>query len=480
MADPDVDPIVPQQRLPTAPPLAVDDATRALLGGVGNAIYGISQLPKQIMNSSEELRAGGDYNPAPMMDMAQLLYGGGMGAAEKGAAGVFGGRLARNADLSNLDLAQAMDAAGHSPEQIHDATKWFKGNDGQWRFEIPDTGANAAYIRGKPMGEPKTLGDTLHHPLLYEAYPDMKHIPVRWDQAPGNGGHSPFTGNESIALSAEDPANVTTPTSLHEAQHAIQWREGFAPGNNVASMQPYAAEALQQHGLLKRVTPTTYQPLAPPGDVAKLLQNSSYEAYKRHAGEVEARNASHRFSNAETGYPWQTEDVPADKQIVRPPFSGSPYGAASSQEFSQPVAQEALHLMPRNLLPKVSPNEALGEGVEGAQRWADALFGHGETNARSFDISNDEGKNIARMWTSQMDPKKVYVNYIASLSPEGVPAGAALGNPGANSIGAKEMRSLINELKGQFPNAESIGGWRISGARAKHGAEGPLEVKLKK
>jgi hypothetical protein len=142
-------------------------------------------------------------------------------------------------------------------------------------------------------------------------------------------------------------------------------------------------------------------------------------------------------------------------------------------------ALAALHLMPRALLPK------LGEGVDRVAPFsshvADTLFGHGETNGKSFDIANDQGQNVARMWTSQYNPKQIYVNYIASLDPaSGEVAGTmpSWGSPNANPLGTKEMMSLLPEIKKQFPDAQSIGGWRVSGARAAAGKTGPAEVKL--
>src|ERR1700721_225661 len=165
-----VDPLVPAPQSPADPgpisnAIGIPDAVRALTGVVFNA----ASLPKQIMGASEQLRTTGEYNPQPAGD-AMLLAAGGLPGAEAGAAGVFGGRLARTANLKDLDLAQAMQTAGHSPGQIYDATKWFQAQDNKWRFEIPDTNVSLS-------GTGSRLGQLLDHPELMKQYPDLRGVP---------------------------------------------------------------------------------------------------------------------------------------------------------------------------------------------------------------------------------------------------------------------------------------------------------------
>src|SRR6202000_3111240 len=47
-----------------------------------------------------------------------------------------------------------------------------------------------------------------------------------------------------------------------------------------------------------------------------------------------------------------------------------------------------------------------------------------------------------------------------------------------NSFGPALVRSLLRQLKEKYPGIEEIGGFRISGAREKAGAEGAATVKL--
>ena len=71
--------------------------------------------------------------------MAQL--GGAAMPAPKGSLRIFAGRNAKNADLDGLTRAQRLAADGADRGAIWNDTGWFQGVDGQWRFEIDDSGA---------------------------------------------------------------------------------------------------------------------------------------------------------------------------------------------------------------------------------------------------------------------------------------------------------------------------------------------------
>jgi hypothetical protein len=84
---------------------------------------------------------------------------------------------------------------------------------------------------------------------------------------------------------------------------------------------------------------------------------------------------------------------------------------------------------------------------------------------KAFDIANDAGKNVAQTVITQGQHgglKDLWVDWIGS---------AWGGPPTENALGAKEIRSLIPEIKKHYPEAERIGGFR-SGARAKNSPEG--------
>jgi hypothetical protein len=257
-------------------------------------------------------------------NMAMTLMGGGAPAAEEGAVGIFGGRLAKTMNPMKYTQAGIMEMKGASPEEIWHETGWGRGADNKWRFEIPDQGAKASLPEdavsdvNKDVYYPVGMEDVLHHPALYQAYPDIANLPVNWTKEAGNAGHIPIAGDESFEFSPYDSHKTLTPISLHEAQHAVQWREGFAPGDNPSNMTKYVVNTLMKQGKL----PDT-------GLDLPLMDKLGYEAYARHAGEVEARNVMLRqpFSNIERKAipPWETEDRKRGVQIIRPPIGNGPY-----------------------------------------------------------------------------------------------------------------------------------------------------------
>lgn len=146
------------------------------------------------------------------------------------AIGLFGGPLAKGADLAALARAKSMAEAGTHPTNIWKDTGWFQGPDNKWRFEIPDT--NAQWLRSPKRGSTDTMKDVLSHPELYAAYPELADIwaePIRkgtstlGEYYPSD--HS-YRGGIRIQNKIADPRS----TALHELQHAIQQREGFDPG----------------------------------------------------------------------------------------------------------------------------------------------------------------------------------------------------------------------------------------------------------
>jgi hypothetical protein len=54
----------------------------------------------------------------------------------------FAGESAETANLELLALAKAQTNEGVDPREIWESTGWFKGKDGEWRFEIDDSKAS--------------------------------------------------------------------------------------------------------------------------------------------------------------------------------------------------------------------------------------------------------------------------------------------------------------------------------------------------
>lgn len=209
------------------------------------------------------------------------------------------GESAQTANLQDLAAARAMEDQGASSEEIRQGTGWYKGYDGKWRFEISDADMkmhlrgdarfrqdHPAYARYQElMDKLLMLGETsmtdeeqselqrldrmwgrelsrlgeivdsgnatldmiLDHPALFEAYPQLKDMRVKFsDMEPGTNGY--FDGNQ-IALNSELKKSTSKlmDTLVHEIQHAVQQIEGFARGSNQSYWQ--YKQSLEQKGL---------------------------------------------------------------------------------------------------------------------------------------------------------------------------------------------------------------------------------------
>ena len=172
-------------------------------------------------------------------DAALNIAGTSVPFATSGAAGVFGGRLAQNADLNALQRAEKMATAGADRKAIWDETGWFKGSDDKWRFEIPDYKSQMRqgwHDNGLPNAEAAPIASQLWHKDLYQAYPDLRRITGMTEKTAGESGvYTPAaaraSGEETINIRGPN-APAARSVALHEMQHAIQEREGFAHGGS--------------------------------------------------------------------------------------------------------------------------------------------------------------------------------------------------------------------------------------------------------
>lgn len=319
--------------------------------------------------------AAGDYTPNELeevgMRAGSALTWGGMAVPKPTGAisGIFGGSAAKTANKAMLGKAMSLESRGASPSEIVAATGWFHDVDGNWKFEISDEGAKLkeGLPRNKfdpeltsiPFGAELKMKDVLDHPELYKAYPDVAEMPVR---STGlnfglKGAHDPEKNTIYLAGGRDKD---TTSTALHETQHAIQSREGFARGGNVDEwLTPefkakakeveakwnIAAERIRKVGAnpfivrgglelqLKGKEPFKYhledmQKLS--GEELNVIapvvrdlievdktKNAAFDMYQKLAGEVESRNVQERFENPTRAMPWETPGyVPRKDQLV--------------------------------------------------------------------------------------------------------------------------------------------------------------------
>jgi hypothetical protein len=213
---------------------------------VRGALHDVVSLPKRAIENSQYSLDTGNYDPKVPVEAALTLAGGALPWAEKGAAGVFGGRLAKTADIGKLEEAQLMLKTGNGPNEIFARTGWFRGADDKWRFEIPDTASkwgsdprNAERVFASD--KPPMVGGVFDHPELYAAYPQLYNADLNIQRLGGNVKGSYQAGGQgsppTISLAPDRPSSMRS-TALHELQHGVQDIEGFATGGNNFALRP--------------------------------------------------------------------------------------------------------------------------------------------------------------------------------------------------------------------------------------------------
>ena len=335
---------------------------------------------------------------------------------------MFAGEGAKTADHGALKVAKDMKAAGVPDEQIHAKTKWtFAFADGKPRFEIDDSAAKLRIMpRANQMLKAQTVDDFMAHPELLSAHPDLAKTDIRLSRSESGskGAYLPEQNTIELAgLSDTAPysmANDVKSTTLHELQHAIQQREGFARGgspemfmrgyqNKLKDLNSQVTDINQQMRAVSG-TPQYDELMNARSGIVKQIQaiegrdglgalEAANKDYRRLAGEAEARLTQSRMNmtpaERAASYPPSMFDVPVKDQIVR---YGDNVGGAMMQ---RPKTEfEILHdTAQRNAaLPKEQGGLGLPEGNAAMDRAKAMGFDtpayHG-TNAdiKEFDLS---------------------------------------------------------------------------------------------
>ena len=191
----------------------------------------------------------------------------------------FAGVKAVGAPKSLIPTAERMEKNRKTPAQILEITGWQRGPDGKWRFEIDDSKASLKpldqvltvpqntflrsmvglkskqapkWVEGKVrVGKAVPLGSILSHDKLFAAYPFLQKMTVNMIVGPGvpkakEGGELVFRKKggglvySPIAVRAKTEGEVLK-TLMHEIQHYIQIKEGFAQGSAPSRVKPLEA-----------------------------------------------------------------------------------------------------------------------------------------------------------------------------------------------------------------------------------------------
>ena len=307
-------------------------ARRKLTDLLGNPVLSAQQIVgnlndrARVLNemTSAAAQEGVKYGPASRQ-LAGLL------AEAYNPVGMF---IGPSSKMFNKDMAlkaSQMAKKGSSPQEIWKATGTVKGPDGQWRQEISDKASRydpealedlRALENFDYLKQTQPLGGTLEHPELYKAYPELSDMPVHFMPAERMGGaygaYSPK--HDRMTISDQLTPGKARSSALHEIQHAIQEREGFAVGGNQRDFAKIKYDALEQiRGLNERMSDIVRQMDSPSiSKVDKDLLKNQYddlmsqrmslvknaqidpmEAYGNLMGEAEARLTQRRMDLTE-------------------------------------------------------------------------------------------------------------------------------------------------------------------------------------
>lgn len=208
------------------------------------------------------------------------------------------------------------------------------------------------------------VGDVLDHPELFKQYPWAKDINLEFTsvkQLQGSGSYDSknnlMTLNKSIARELPDEARSVL---LHEVQHAIQEREGFAKGGSPIEFENKKEEAMLRVNFLnqelsriakemdaapnkenKELKEEYEAIITKKSELIPLIQSSSMEQYMKLAGEVEARDVADRADLTKedriSKQPYASQGIAVKDMIVR---SGS--GRQMSSDRQEKIKEFAV------------------------------------------------------------------------------------------------------------------------------------------
>jgi hypothetical protein len=331
--------------------------------------FGYKTPDTQVVGSSEyigkQLERAGLISSArsPLTEFIASVAVPTPGGFAKGAAlaapaigGIFVGKGAKTWDALAAQKAKIMADMGTDPRTIWKETGTWKGPDGKWRQEIDDSVSRpgqTSYSWGE-AADLKAGNSTvvrrqkaLLHPPLSAAYPDTKNIAVNIKPGREGGGYNVDYDTINVGASKDNFA-ANRSTMLHELQHGIQQREGFAEGGSPSTMilalEKIADQKRQQAQEMFRLS-SANDPLDPlrlvkPGARKKGLElekeargldskalaayhseQAKFDLYQRLAGEAEARAVQQRMNltpaQRRATFPEESYDVPMNELIIR-------------------------------------------------------------------------------------------------------------------------------------------------------------------
>ena len=147
----------------------------------------------------------------------------------------YAGKKAWYSDLDKLDQARSMKENGISDGVIRNATGWFTGQDGNWRFEIDDSRSQVKNLDRLSKDTYTRLEEIYEHDELFRNYPVLQDYAVRLVDSDNRYDGVLHVNRKTISINERhiDNAKYVREILAHELQHAIQGIEDFAQGGSI-------------------------------------------------------------------------------------------------------------------------------------------------------------------------------------------------------------------------------------------------------
>lgn len=323
---------------------------------------------------------------------------GGVGNKQRG---IFAGVKAKGADLKRQAAAEELANRGIGRDQIWQETGWFNDVDGSWKFEIDDSQARLRSLDGssdshmdwvdeaesRERGIPLSSG--VEHSEMFNSYPSMQKARLSIGRTGGSHGmYDAQADTVGIKDPFDYPQGEARSTLLHETQHAIQEREGFAKGgspkdfagiqeqlNSQNLLDDAKAKGLGDFNLMMKGKSiddieqvanefaeikgisvdeaydraTAWHAMnegkgfdaviSQAQEMVDMPIFSAHDKYERLAGEAEARNVQTRMDytpeQRQAAAPWTTLDVPESELVVRGNSKGPMMSVSKAQAIEE-------------------------------------------------------------------------------------------------------------------------------------------------
>lgn len=181
-------------------------------------------------------------------------------------------------------------------------------------------------LPGVYRAENVSLQDVISHPDLFRRYPDIAKARGEMFINPSGSSEAVWLGPNDMDRGLQWQVYGRTPQEaqenlLHEIQHAIQEKEGWARGGSQEAMTSELPSIIEQ--LLKQ---------------GGTLPRSRRDAYNRLSGEIEARDTAARMgltsAQRQASLPYAGQDIPLKDAITKMGVA-APVGAILAEQLAE-------------------------------------------------------------------------------------------------------------------------------------------------